>query len=278
MLVGVLLVLVLVRGRDARDGGAARLGRAVLELSAGLGGWMEPDERGVAAPGADGGGGRRGGDGGGGGGGDAGAGATDFLSWGFDAAVALRTEGLQPPEPRVRALDNVAMCRRLLPPDVEGSAAAQPPRQKQELSAEQVAAKERAKARADQFRAQQAAQQEARERHLPTLLDLAARGPLQLLARAVAEGSRVRVVTRHSHGVRGVAVGHLRAFDRRMNLVLHAADEDYTVMVPCKRVSASGLERPGRRAERRTRHMQQVFVRGDSVVLVSLVAGEGPPG
>jgi hypothetical protein len=33
----------------------------------------------------------------------------------FDALAALRTEGLQPPNPRVRPLDNLNKCRRILP-------------------------------------------------------------------------------------------------------------------------------------------------------------------
>ena len=33
----------------------------------------------------------------------------------FDALEALRTEGLLPPNPRVRPLDNLHKCRRILP-------------------------------------------------------------------------------------------------------------------------------------------------------------------
>ncbi len=42
---------------------------------------------------------------------------------------------------------------------------------------------------------------------------------------------RVRVVTRHACGVRGVAVGSLRSFDKFFNMVLADVEEIYTVMV-----------------------------------------------
>ena len=49
--------------------------------------------------------------------------ALDFFSHLFDAAKALATPGLKPPRPNARPLDNVAMCRALLPPQLEDSAA-----------------------------------------------------------------------------------------------------------------------------------------------------------
>ncbi|MEW5300853.1 MAG: hypothetical protein WDW36_003753 [Sanguina aurantia] len=42
---------------------------------------------------------------------------------------------------------------------------------------------------------------------------------------------RVKVITRHGRGVRGVAVGYLTAYDRFMNVVLRDVQESYTVLV-----------------------------------------------
>ena len=48
----------------------------------------------------------------------------DFLSPAFDPAKALRTPGLQPPNPRVMPLDNVVKCRAILPEELPESRAA----------------------------------------------------------------------------------------------------------------------------------------------------------
>lgn len=45
----------------------------------------------------------------------------DFFSPSFDAALALATPGLQPPDPSALPLDNVSRCRALLPPEVPES-------------------------------------------------------------------------------------------------------------------------------------------------------------
>lgn len=47
--------------------------------------------------------------------------ALDFFSEHFDALRALYTKGLQPPVPRVKALDNVVKCRLILPPELPDS-------------------------------------------------------------------------------------------------------------------------------------------------------------
>ena len=48
-------------------------------------------------------------------------GALDFFSEHFDPLRALYTKGLQPPIPRVKALDNVVKCRLILPPELPDS-------------------------------------------------------------------------------------------------------------------------------------------------------------
>lgn len=132
-------------------------------------------------------------------------------------------------------------------------------------------------------------------------------GPLQLLARWLRDGSRVRVVTRHGRGVRGVSEGLLVAYDRYMNLVLRDVREVYTVIVREPRVKQIPIIRlattsadvddvePGetgevvaavvekvrwcRRQDVRQRTLHQVFVKGDCVVLVSCAAtaASSPP-
>lgn len=136
-----------------------------------------------------------------------------------------------------------------------------------------------------------------------------AEGPLTLLKRAYAARARVRVVTRHATGVRGVATGAggawlvgdswrrtgrcqrpghalgslcpkppacspthtgtLVAFDRYCNLVLWEVDETYTVLLKVQRAG-----RQCRAQEQRQRHLKQVFVKGQGVVMVSVASGQ----
>lgn len=92
---------------------------------------------------------------------------------------------------------------------------------------------------------------------------------------------RVRVTTRHARGVRGVAVGFLAAFDRHCNLLLKDVDEAFTVLATAQHLreaaaaaSSADAADPPRRARprqlHRTRHMAQILLRGDQVVLVAL--------
>lgn len=90
-------------------------------------------------------------------------------------------------------------------------------------------------------------------------------GPLSLLHGWYSQRSSVRVVTRHSRGIRGVAIGTLVAFDKHTNLVLKDVEEQYTVLIP---IVKDG-DRRGRRQERRQRRLKQVLICGSSVVLVS---------
>ena len=49
------------------------------------------------------------------------------------------------------------------------------------------------------------------------------------MVKAFDDKLRVRVVTRHASGVRGVAYAYVKAFDRYVNLILQDVTETYTV-------------------------------------------------
>ena len=206
----------------------------------------------------------------------------DFFSASFDAALALATPGVEPPVKDAPILDTLAKCRVLLPPEMEESLAAAPPPVRAAPRPEAVAARERALARQAALASRERALL-ARPPLLPALhAALAASGgPLTLLSTALERRARVRVVTRHSQGVRGVAVGFVRAFDRFFNLVLADVEEHYTVRLRGVREAAGADGAPGRSRvaftqEHRRRHLKQVFLRGEHVVLVSLAADTPP--
>lgn len=225
--------------------------------------------------------------------------------------AALRTEGLQPPNPRVRPLDNLNKCRRILPSDVPESLANAPVRGPR--SQESIAAQQRAKARTSLL-LEKAAERARQAKVLDTIADKIRQGPLGLLVRCYEERARIQVWTRHTHGIRGTMVGFVRALDKHFNMVLHDVDEQYSVRrrvprlvnkrgrakVPkneeemsanslLDKVREDGTERQRKeqiavgvenlteamkelrlfpKLEYRRRHLKQVFVRGDSVVMV----------
>ena len=200
----------------------------------------------------------------------------DFFSTSFDAALALATPGVEPPVPGAPLLDTLAKCRVLLPPEMEESLAAAPPAVRAAPRPEAAAARERAVSRQAAVAARERALL-ARPPLLPALhaAVAASGGPLALLAGWLESRARVRVVSRHGRGVRGVAVGLLRAFDRFFNLVLADVEENYTVRLRSVRETVGPDGTPGRsRAaftqEHRRRRLKQVFLRGEHVVLVSL--------
>lgn len=115
-------------------------------------------------------------------------------------------------------------------------------------------------------------------------------GPLSVLRQCFQEKHRVRVVTRHRKGVRGICWGFLVAFDKYMNMVLKDVDEEYTTLIKILRhtgklmmENVEGVENDGdegrsstrgrmrlcRKQDHRKRHIAQLLLRGDSVVMIS---------
>ncbi|KAF0763859.1 hypothetical protein AaE_003145 [Aphanomyces astaci] len=82
-------------------------------------------------------------------------------------------------------------------------------------------------------------------------------GPLSLLHRCLVAKARVVVVLRRISSIRGTCTGYLKGFDKHMNLVL------MDVMDKFAPVHAQQQEAPTV-----TRHIRQLLIRGDNVVLV----------
>ena len=227
--------------------------------------------------------------------------ALDFFSPSFDAALALSAPGLLPPDPRAPILDNVTACRRLLPAGAEGAFPDAAERRVSSGAAGEEREKKTPRPLTAAAAAAAAAASRRPKRRVPALDSIAEastggdneKGPLALLKRAYDSKAKVKVLTRHARGVRGSAVGTLAGFDVFMNLILKDVVEEYRVRVPVTRErppkkgggggAAAGGEakeeeaprrlRHGYRLESRTRSLRLVFLRGNSVVLVSSSCG-----
>lgn len=210
----------------------------------------------------------------------------DFYSPEFDPVRALAPDsGAIPPRPRARALDTVRQCRRLLPSSTSSSATATTTTEpatttKTARGLNSFAAQARAKERARKFNEEGEAFRR-REGVFDALANSkqATEGPLRVLRDARLQRLRVRIVTRHASGVRGTCDAYVVAFDKFANMVLSDVEERYTVktkrVVEKTRVNEkSGEEtttlRIAPKLDHRTRRINQVFMRGEQVVSVSI--------
>ncbi|VDP13089.1 unnamed protein product [Soboliphyme baturini] len=111
------------------------------------------------------------------------------------------------------------------------------------------------------------------------------RGPLAALCSWVEQKERVEVRIRSRDGVHSVLAATVVAFDKFWNLALHDVDEVYycpkrirkfrtTSKLPLEIVPANLRYEPGLKVSSRiqqlTRHLPQLFVRGDNVISVAL--------
>jgi small nuclear ribonucleoprotein (snRNP)-like protein len=204
----------------------------------------------------------------------------DFYSPEFDPVRALAPDsGAIPPRPRARALDTVRQCRRLLP-SASATTTTAGTATTTARGLNSFAAQARAKERARKFNEQGEAFRR-RESVFDALANSkqATEGPLRVLRDARSQRLRVRIVTRHASGVRGTCDAYVVAFDKFANMVLTDVEERYTVktkrVVEKTRVNAeSGEEkttvRVAPKLDHRTRRINQVFMRGEQVVSVSI--------
>lgn len=91
--------------------------------------------------------------------------------------------------------------------------------------------------------------------------------PLSLLFDCMKQKVRVRIIIRRANGVRGSVDGYIRAFDKHFNLLLTDVDEECIVNKQPMRKAALG--RFVCRTNVLRRHLPQVLLRGDNVVLVA---------
>jgi small nuclear ribonucleoprotein (snRNP)-like protein len=105
-------------------------------------------------------------------------------------------------------------------------------------------------------------------------------GPFQVLYRLWEKRQRVRILIRYVNGIRGTLTGYLVAFDKHYNIILKDVEEVYHPR-PVSRSSGTNDEEADPDVDKdsnrgagmsrwkvRKRHMKQLLVRGDNVVLV----------
>jgi small nuclear ribonucleoprotein (snRNP)-like protein len=91
----------------------------------------------------------------------------------------------------------------------------------------------------------------------------ATEGPLRVLRDARLQRLRVRIVTRHASGVRGTCDAYVVAFDKFANMV-------EKTRVNAKSGEETTTLRIAPKLDHRTRRINQVFMRGEQVVSVSI--------
>jgi len=96
---------------------------------------------------------------------------------------------------------------------------------------------------------------------IQTIAERNSLGPLSLVKSCFVEKKRVKVWIRGAVTVKGTCTGFVIAFDKHLNLVLMDVEE--VVRKPRAKYS--------KHMETKTRHIPQLFIKGDNVVMVSPV-------
>lgn len=112
-------------------------------------------------------------------------------------------------------------------------------------------------------------------------------GPMSILQKCVQDQVRIKVITRKLNGIRGFCTGLLVAFDKHWNLALQDVDETYSrprfpkpeydngqkLAAAAEKVGESviRIEKTRRKTQLCQRHVPQLVLRGEHVVLVQLL-------
>ncbi|KAJ3665601.1 hypothetical protein Zmor_001092 [Zophobas morio] len=116
-------------------------------------------------------------------------------------------------------------------------------------------------------------------------------GPLQLLKTCKDNQHRIKVWTRHSHGIRGFCIGYIAAFDKHWNLALEDVEEVWTRpkrrKVPALNSAKADLKiqpkvlpppvtivKSTKKTETCSRHVSQLLLRGEHIAYIVVIPDE----
>jgi len=143
-------------------------------------------------------------------------GSVDFLSADFDPDAALTDPSVVPPLPHVDPLDNVSMCKKLLPNYVA-------PNARKSESAKLQSEKYKHRALQPKLQAGETWKRFLASIHAKIHKD----SPLACLKEAVRSGAPYKVWIRRRATMRSTLTGTIRAFDKHWNLIMADVLEEY---------------------------------------------------
>ena len=100
-------------------------------------------------------------------------------------------------------------------------------------------------------------------------------GPFSVLLRCFRERRRVRVTVRRINSLHSVCTGHLRAFDKHMNVVLQNVEEVFACGPPPRRQRHAQQHQHDARPFKR--RLPQILIRGDNIVLIAAMPTKAVP-
>ena len=186
----------------------------------------------------------------------------DVYSNCFDPEAALAAPMIPTPFPNTKPLDRLSQFRKLLP-----------------ANHEDFIAPSTTISQTDKLKKKTPRVKKVVDVYTERLADKYTVGPLSLLKRAFAEHRQVTVWIRRLNGVKGTCLGYLEAFDKHFNMVMSDVHEDF-LMFDHYNIVTSPTDSKKKYSEPvlkpRKRYFKRVFIRGDNVVMVSIVPSSSP--
>ncbi|XP_014211024.1 U7 snRNA-associated Sm-like protein LSm11 [Copidosoma floridanum] len=212
--------------------------------------------------------------------------STDVLSDKFDSLKALYSSKLRVPVPDAPLFDNInkfesVVLKGIKPSDKQASTSQASKGVNIEPTERFPFLKETENTKGNESRRQRYAEKNVISRMQKYL------GPLAVLYQYMENRTRVKVYTRSISGIRGHIEAYVAAFDRHWNLALEDCLESWSRKIKRKAPASGGLvaeknckpepecklivKQTNGKLETLERHVPQLLIRGEQVVLISKI-------